>query len=306
MSKITTETQTQLSLIEQGLNNIQDFRTFDLQKLEKISGDLQEFNEKINIFGRGNTQTTNKLMTLTMLNGDGSPYRLLRQCLTQIENRKDALSSSSFNLQKSKIKLQKMYNKLEKLKKQEQTKPNQKLDFKIQLLEIEIDKILSSKAKSTAYIEGALKDLASFQDAYKQIKQAHNIPDNWDEKDMEEAEIQFHVRRAFELLYRDTLVHGRVGMGTIEYLQQFGIHPQTASTYINKYIQDSEELKKDNKLPNIEHLDLFLDEMANMFKNEYKLVLKKVGIENMITDFSQFVIPEREQERLANQKNQDE
>jgi hypothetical protein len=154
------------------------------------------------------------------------------------------------------------------------------------------------------YIEGALKDIASFQDAYKQIKEANNIPDNWDEKDMEEAEVHFHVRRAFELLYRDIMVHGKIGMGTIEYMAQFGIHPQTATTYVKMYIQETESMiQKEKKLPNLESLDDFLDRMAELFKNEYKLTLSKMGIDpdNYIIDFAQYLDNKRQEQRLIDE-----
>jgi hypothetical protein len=97
------------------------------------------------------------------------------------------------------------------------------------------------------------------------------------------------------------MVHGRIGMGTIEYMSQFGIHPQTATTYVKMYIQETENMiQKEKKLPNLESLDDFLDNMAELFKNEYKLTLSKMGIdpENYIIDFAQYLDDKRQEQRL--------
>jgi hypothetical protein len=293
MSKEMTEQteQSENNLVKAFENKGIELKTFSPEKIEQISKDLIEHNRAMSVFGRRNTQTTNKLMTMTMLNGDGSPYRLLRQAMTEIEDRKNTLRVNLYKLQKSKVKLKKLKRKLE----------NEADYLEKELLQIRIEELESGLQSSTLYIEGAMKDIASFQDAYKQIKEANNIPDNWDEKDMENAEVDFHVRRAFELLYRDIMVHGRIGMGTIEYMAQFGIHPQTATTYVQMYIQDTEKMiKEDKRLPNIDSLDDFLDEMVKLFRNEYKLTLKKMGIDpdNYVTEFAQFTEIAREEQRL--------
>ncbi len=60
--------------------------------LAKISDRMLEIDRAINVTGRSDTQTTNQLMTLNMLSD--SPYRSLRQCLAQIEDRKKALEQA--------------------------------------------------------------------------------------------------------------------------------------------------------------------------------------------------------------------
>jgi len=287
--KIKEKTNLKINLTKSEMN-LPELKTFTPEKIEQINKDLIEQDRAMSVFGRKNTQATNKLMTLTMLNGDGSPYRLLRQAMTEIESRRNALKVNLFKLKKTELKIKKLKKKYEK----------ETDEIEKEILKLEINQKESSLSDSMLYIEGALKDIASFQDAYKQIKENNNIPDNWDEKDMEQAEISFHIRRAFELLYRDIMVHGRIGMGTIEYLSQFGIHPQTATTYVKMYIQEIEKNIQDKKLPNLESLDDFLDEMVKLFKDEYKLTLKKMGIdpENYITEFAQYIDYQREEQRL--------
>jgi len=72
-------------------------------KMKKITERMVEVDRANNSLGRRNTQTTNQLMTLTMLTD--SPYRRLRQILAQIENKRGALRSSFFGLQKVKLEM---------------------------------------------------------------------------------------------------------------------------------------------------------------------------------------------------------
>ncbi len=268
----------------------QGLQTFTEEKMEKIAEFMPEINRAMNSFGRTNTQATNKLMTLTMLNGAGNPYRLLRQTLSEIDKKRSALKENTYRLKKTKIKLFKLEEKYR----------NEKDDFDKQLIKLKIEQKQSQIQDSMLLIEGALKDIASFQDAYEQIRTHHNIPENWDEKDMEEAEPAFHTRRAFELLYRDLIVNGRPGMGTIEYLSQFGIHVQTAELLTREYIQGMQKLIEEGKLPTQESLDVHLDSMMETFKDSYKSVLTRLGIDNYVTDFAQFTDTQREHQRLEN------
>ena len=60
--------------------------TMTSDKLVKVSERMVEIDRANKTLGRSQTQTTNQLMTLTMLTD--APYRRLRQCLAQIEDRR--------------------------------------------------------------------------------------------------------------------------------------------------------------------------------------------------------------------------
>ncbi len=79
-------------------NSISGMATMTPDKIQKISERMVEMERANNSLGRRNTQTTNQLMTLTMLTD--SPYRRLRQCLAQIEQKKNALQEHYFRYQK--------------------------------------------------------------------------------------------------------------------------------------------------------------------------------------------------------------
>ena len=263
---------TNIDKITTRITELGKFFTFNEEKIQKIADEMPAINRALRVFGRKNTQTTNKLMTLTMLAGT-SPYRVIRQCLAQIENRRNALKEARFKLLKDRIKLEKLEKELD------QIEDKNSYDYKMKLIRKE--ELLSRIADSSLFIEGALKDIASFQSAYKQICKAHNIPEDWDEKDMEQAEIKHHIRMAFLLGYRDIMAHGRLGMGTLEYLQQFGIHPNRALNEIVEYVNSCQE--------DYDGLEIFLDRMYEKYKDEYKKVLKRLGISNLYDDWYMYL-----------------
>ena len=108
--------------------------------------------------------------------------------------------------------------------------------FKYQRLEIEIKeweeedtelsriKLAETKTgidTSKKYIEGALKEIGIFQDAYEEIRENNNIPEDWDEEDAELDEIRHHIRQAFRQSHRDMILHGTINQGNAEYLEQY-------------------------------------------------------------------------------------
>jgi hypothetical protein len=279
------------------------FHIFTEDKISKIANMMPEINRATRTLGRKNTQTTNKLMTLTMLS-DVSGYRLLRQCLAEIEKSRSALKENRFKILKKRIKLEKLQADRNYLKSEEQDlkllledpvinnndikrikKESNDIKFKIMEYDIRIEEIASSISDAMLYIEGCLKDISSFQSSYEQIRKNHNIPENWDEKDAEESEIKHHIRLAFLHGYRDIMSGGRLGMGTLEYLQQFGIHPHTATKIITDYINYNFNKIENGELPDYNNLNEFLDTMENKFKDCYKQVLKRIGINNLIDEW---------------------
>lgn len=284
------------------------FHVFDETKLSTIADRMPEINRAVRSLGRKNTQVTNRLMTLTMLNGV-SPMRVVRQCLAEIENRRQALKENKFKLAESYIKLNKVRYEISKMEKREfdlndliLNDPNNEelkdeltqLRFSIDLAKIKMEKLITSIHDSMIYVEGALKDIASFQSSYLQIIKNKGLPEDWDEEDMEKAEVEHHIQFGFLLLFRDLLVHGRIGMGTIEYLHQFGIHPMVASEITAEYIHSRAEnlgalKEKENvtfeDLMDVDDLHDFLKAMSNRFKDEYKKVLNQIGVDTLTEDW---------------------
>ncbi len=236
--------------------------TITKEKLAKISERMVEIDRANNSLGRKNTQTTNQLMTLTMLTD--SPYRRLRQILAQIEKKRNALREHYFNYQKLKI----------------QIKDWEEEDTELSRIEITASK--AGMESGRKYIEGALKEIGIFQDAYEEIRENNNIPEEWDEEDAEKDEIRHHIRQAFRQAHRDMILHGTITQGNAEYMEQYGIHLQTARNVIGKYIATCEALIEEGNMPNIDHLYGFFDNCVEVFGKEYIKVMNHIGIKKLV------------------------
>ena len=232
--------------------------------LEKIESRLPEINRAKNTAGRQNTQTTAQLMTLNIA-GD-EPYRHLRQILAQIERKTTALEESFFKLKKHDIRLKKLESKSD------------------EMALLQVEEIKSKMKRTRLYVEGALKEIGVFQDAYDEIRESHNIPDKWDERDSEKAEIRNHIKTAFRSAYQEMMATGMIGRGSAEYLEQFGVHPQAARKYLHDYVVQNEKLLDSGKEPTIEHFHRFLDSMADKFQESYKLCMKRIGLKHLVRE----------------------
>ena len=270
------------------------FKAIDEKAIAKIKERSKEINEKMYHFSKKNSQTTRKLMTLQMLNGANSTYRILRDILANAERKQQALTENIIRMKKDEVKVKRLSDKLKK---------DVLTENEVELIKVDIVKKTISLVNGLSYIEGALKELGIFQDAYEQIKKNKNIPDDWSEYDFEKAEIEAHIRNGFRLCLRDFITNGRMGMGTIEYLEQFGINPIEAVYHVKIYIAEAnEKLNKVNhrvinensnisehidEMPNYDDFYGFLNRMGELYKNHYVKACRNLGLDDEIvsTDF---------------------
>ena len=213
--------------------------------VEKVNRFLPELDEKTRAFDRNNSQTTLSMMTLTMMTGQ-SPYRMMRQIMAEVEKRKGALVEAQ-------VKHARVLKEIEKLQDSEDTVLQAKYRQKCV-------NIVTMESK----INGSFKDIATLIDAYNNIKEKNGIED-WDEQAFEKEEKKHHVRRGFELMYRNLLDGGRASTSTIEYCQQYGVHPQVCLTEVSGYLQFTTERIANDDLPHANDLEDFLDEMADKY-----------------------------------------
>ena len=215
--------------------------------VEKVSQYLPELDTKTKAFGSQNSQTTISMMTLTMLGGQ-SPFRMLRQILAEVEKRKGALSDSQVS--------------------------HAKLVREIKRLEDQIDDPVNAAKYRKACvsittleqkINGSFADIATLIDAYNNIKATQGISDDWDEEAFEDAEKRHHVRRCFEMMYRNLLDGGRTQTSTIEYMQQFGVHPQICRKEVEGYLAYTDDRIQGGEILHANDLEEFLDEMGEKY-----------------------------------------
>jgi 3-methyladenine DNA glycosylase AlkD len=75
-----------------------------------------------------------------------------------------------------------------------------------------------------------------------------------------------------------------MNMGTMEYLEQFGIHPVTAKKLIVDYLAEVEVMVAEGKYPSVTHLYDFLDRCAEIFQDAHHAVMARIGITDLIKD----------------------
>jgi hypothetical protein len=219
--------------------------------LDQVNAFLPELDEKTTAFNRQNSQTTLSLMTLTMLGGQ-SPYRLLRQILSEVKTRKSGLIAAQHDHVKNIKKHKELTLKLK-------NEPNDPV------LQCEITHLELGLIEVEEGVNGLLKDIATLIDRYKQVKEVNNITD-WDEKAFEDEEKKHHVKRAFELMYRNVLQSARANTATIEYCQQFGIHPQVCFTEVCGYVEVAGARIANGEVLHANDLEDFFDEMGEKYK----------------------------------------
>ena len=245
------------------------FKTLDDKALQNISDWMPEVNRAVNAFNKQNSQTTSSLMTLNMI--DAGPYRMLRQILAQVEQKRSALKENIYKLEKKKLYYEEVEIKLQDCED----------DLERRKLELKRSKLVSDVVDSNGHIEAALKELGAYKQRYEEICKNNNIPENWDEADFEEAEIEHHIKSIFRNAIRDRM-QGSHNMGTMEYMEQFGINPITAYALVDRYIANvKSNIEKNDVGADINAHYQFLDNMFDVFKEEYKKAMNRLGLDNI-------------------------
>ena len=237
------------------------------QAVALVNEYLPELDEKTKFFDRNNSQSTLSMMSLTMLNGH-SPHRMLRQVLAETEKRKMALAEAQVSHAKALKNIEKLQDKLFL------DPDNNVLNAKLRAAFVSIE-MMESK------INGSFKDIATLITAYNNLKENYGIED-WTEEEFENSEKKHHVRRGFELMYRNLMDGGRASTATIEYMQQYGVHPQVGFVEVQGYITVVNELISKQQIPHSNHLEEFLDAMADKYYKESDKTTQRIfGKENI-------------------------
>ena len=239
------------------------------QAVALVNKFLPELDEKTKFFDRNNSQSTLSMMSLTMLNGH-SPLRMLRQVLAETEKRKMALAEAQVGHAKALKNIEKLQDKLFL------DPDNNVLNAKLRAAFVSIE-MMESK------INGSFKDIATLITAYNNLKENYGIED-WTEEEFEESEKKHHVRRSFELMYRNLMDGGRASTSTIEYMQQYGVHPQVGFVEVQGYIAVVNELISKQQIPHSNHLEEFLDAMADKYYKESDKTTERIFGKTDITN----------------------
>ena len=241
--------------------------------LQKICDRLPELHRGKKVFGRKNSQTTSTLMTMTML--ADSPYRQMKQCLAQIDSKRNALIEAHFRCKKNKVKIERW------------EKSGDALDA------IEAEEARVQMVEGKTHAENAMKEIGMYQDIYEQIRISHNIPVDWDEEDYEKTEIDHALRMGFRQAIQNLMSSGRIAISTVEYWEQFGVQPMVGEKLTREYMASVETELKENKFPSVQSMHQFLDRMVETFREEHKHSLTRIGVDAIVNH--QYAYKKREQ-----------
>ena len=254
--------------------------------VERVKKALPAIDKHTRFFDRQNSQTTIQMMTLTMLGGS-SPLRMLRQVTAEVEKRKSAL----YEAQHTVAKKQEEIDVLEE-------KENLTSAERAELIKLKYDlSQINNKAN------GSLKDIATLADAYENIMKTNGMKD-WSEEEFENEEKAHHVRRGFEMLYRNLVEYSRAKEATLEYLQQYGVHAQMAITEVSGYITHASNLIKEKRILDATHLENFLDEMKDKYVNNADKISNRLfGRDGIINKAYMEKMDKRNKDEAARKSN---
>ena len=254
--------------------------------VERVKKALPAIDAHTRIFDRKNSQTTIQLMTLTMLGGS-SPLRMLRQVTAEVEKRKNALYEAQHKVAKK----QEEIDVLEEKEKLTSAERAESIKLKHDVSQI------NNKAN------GSLKDIATLADAYENILSKNDMKE-WNEEDFESEEKGHHVRRGFEMLYRNLVEYSRAKEATLEYMQQYGVHAQMAIAEVSGYINFVNELIKEKRILDATHLENFLDEMKKKYVNNAdKICSRLFGRDGIINKAYTESMDKRNKDEAARKSN---
>jgi len=232
--------------------------TISPEMMESIKNRLPEFHRVKLIIGHSTSQTSYSLQSLNMISD--SPYSRLKQCMAQISKKLAAVREAHFKIERLKLSILNLQDKTDKASK-----------ILLSDKETQIGMIQTS-------MENAMREIGMFQDMYEQIMKNNNIPENWTEVDYEKSEIENMIRSSFRIAIQDISNYDRVSRAAVEYWEQLGIHPQVATKYVYEYMQQINEAIEAGENITIQAMYNFLDKMVEKFKDEYKLALKRMGL----------------------------
>ena len=255
---------TSLTIYKTVVSDLVKSTSISSEALTKICDRLPELERAKTAVGRTNSQTTSTLMTMTML--ADSPYRQMKQCLAQIDSKRNALIGTHFNVKKNQVRIKKWEesdSEMDRIK-AEEAKVN------MENLKIEVD--------------NAMREIGLYQDIYDKIRDANNIPVDWDEADFESSEIANAIRMGFRQAIQNLMSSDKIAISTVEYWEQFGIHPMVGEKLTRDYMSSVSAELEAGKFPSVQSMHIFLEQMVETFKNEHQHSLKRMGLEKIVNE----------------------
>lgn len=234
--------------------------------LESINQSMEMIDKATMNFGKRQSQFMDNMLTLS----HPTPYRNLRQILSEIERSQEGLRESYFKVEKQKLELEHK----QKLVIEDRFEREKNL--------IDIAEIKAGLESSKKYIGGAIRKIKNYIDQYnsilESIKKERGISE-LTEKDFEEEEEKYHIKTA----YAQALTAARSRQGIIDegnhiYFYQIGINGAVAQANIINYLEYENKLIGRNEVPSHGMILDFLERVYQSHKGNAAVFAERKAI----------------------------
>lgn len=279
--------------------------TIDDQRMQDIAVRMDEINRGLNAFSKTNTQFVALALTLSEV----TPERNIRQIHAQIETKRGALSESQFRLLKQQNDLKRKLLRRDEIIEAEcgegKKYSNEAYkDLDLERINIDIEEIKSKMVDGRVHIEQAIKEIGMYQDAYDDIVETFGL-ENWDEVDMEKADIDYNLRRCFLQSLRSCRQIGHINEPNQEWLEQLGINPSFVQHEIMTFLVSERKVMEDMMAKNqgfgddMTTVDEFVSHLVMKYKDMPVNRIKSRGMKTETYDKWLFKDADQEQKRLT-------
>lgn len=223
-----------------------------LPMLEKMQELMPVIQKHSNNFMKTQSQFMDNMLTVN----HHTDMRNMRQILAEVNSTMNALREAYFKIKKENVKIEMLKRDMEK----------ETDELKKELLAIKIDEKLSNQSVSQQYISGAIRKVTNHISNFENILKTKNMTE-FDEKDFEDEEEEYHIKRAFMQGLCAARSHGgKIDEGNFIYFENVSINGAVAQREVDLYLSKEEELFKAGQEPTWEMYTNFLDKMAKKFK----------------------------------------
>jgi hypothetical protein len=277
--------------------------SIDDEKMQEIAKRMDEVNRGLNAFAKTNTQLVSLGLTLS----EATPSRNIRQIHAQIESKRAALSESQFRLLKQQNDLKRKLLRRREIENAEvgegkkyPTEEYKQLD--LERIDIDISEIKARMVDGRVHIEQAIKEIGMYQDALDDIVNAFNLQ-NWDEIDMEKADLEYNLKRCFYQSLRSCRQMGYINEPNQEWLEQMGINPSFVQREMLMFLEEERKVmdeiikKEEGFADNLDVVDNFIDHLVQKYYEFPINRIKKRGMKTHLYDKWTYKNPKREEIR---------
>lgn len=279
--------------------------TIDDERMKKIASRMGEFNRGLNAFGKTNTQLVSLGLTLS----EATPERNIRQIHAQVESKRGALSEAQFRLLKQQNDLKRKLLRRQEIDEAtvgKGTKYPSALhkELDVERIDLDIEEIKTKMVDGRVHVEQAIKEIGMYQDAYDDIVETFGLED-WDEIDMENADVAYNLKRCFFQSLRSCRQIGHINEPNQEWLEQMGINPSFVQYEMRAFLDTEQEVMKKMMEEgkgfgdNMDAVEELVNHLAEKYQNAPIEQIKKRGMKTGHYDDWTFKDKVQENKRLT-------